>query len=771
MKTKNIVKGFGDKFSVKSVGKILFFWMVIFGVIISMSSIVMAEYIDQPVLEVSTINAFDGNHIYDFELAYLIEKYIGDNCSDMIFIFGTCYGGGMIDDLVELNKKCKLIACSASRHNETSLGGSNFGNWAKPEDYYKKAWKDAAENPAKTVNQICHEAEQNDVRGPNGNPVKEHPQKKLDGAGAANIKIGNRSTATSYHAILFVGVDAPRHKNDLKRMYDNLKAKYGFTDDNIHVLALNGPGSVPGVTVDGNGTSDALENELKKIQPKMNESEQFLFWADGHGNWEKLNSTVTEVPHSTNTTYTITIDYVNMIDEWYEGHVGIFAEGVTAGDGTEVYFNGNLLGSLSNKTNKTIFPFDKRLLKSKNEIIIKNICNPETICITKVTTGGSSSGDEAPEVKVEVNAPEIVKAGEFEASIDVDSIVDFNSGQFDLSFDSSVVKVMGVAGGSIDGAPIPVSIWESVDANTVRVLISMPIGEGVSGSGYLAKVSFEVVGKAGDKSVLGISNGMLVNKEAEAIPTEWIDDEVIIFPKQVNLTAKQPRNVVAEDDDYTIEGTATGVDDVDIVLINPGGTEAWAWADYSVLNGLAITSTPVTDNEFSEDITMTEGLDLGRWKTMVFSPGIDAEYGDLYLGAGELDRIPTAWFAGKTQDQIVAILENHTVNATGSDDLCESFTFKVEYPYVKLNPIESVAVGEPLYVSGTTNREPEIRILIWTVAGPAELPPVMAEVEWPTLDGGVFNATIDTTDAVPATYTLEADDGDGHTDTAIVEIW
>ena len=44
------------------------------------------------------------------------------------------------------------------------------------------------------------------------------------------------------------------------------------------------------------------------------------------------------------------------------------------------------------------------------------------------------------------------------------------------------------------------------------------------------------------------------------------------------------------------------------------------------------------------------------------------------------------------------------------------------------------------------------------------------EVEWPTPDEGVFSATIDTSDAVPGTYILEADDGDGHTDTVTVEI-
>jgi hypothetical protein len=132
-------------------------------------------------------------------------------------------------------------------------------------------------------------------------------------------------------------------------------------------------------------------------------------------------------------------------------------------------------------------------------------------------------------VTVTVNAPEMVNAGEsFVATIDVANITDLSAAQFDLCFDSSVVNVTGVADGSLDGATIPVSIWEPVDTDTVRVLVSVPIGGGVSGSGYLAKVSFEAVGNAGERSKLDISSGLLVDKEAAEIPAAWIDDEVTI---------------------------------------------------------------------------------------------------------------------------------------------------------------------------------------------------------------------------------------------------
>ena len=45
--------------------------------------------------------------------------------------------------------------------------------------------------------------------------------------------------------------------------------------------------------------------------------------------------------------------------------------------------------------------------------------------------------------------------------------------------------------------------------DTVTVVIMLPFGEVVSGSGYLAKIEFDTVGEAGAESALDISNGVL----------------------------------------------------------------------------------------------------------------------------------------------------------------------------------------------------------------------------------------------------------------------
>jgi hypothetical protein len=136
----------------------------------------------------------------------------------------------------------------------------------------------------------------------------------------------------------------------------------------------------------------------------------------------------------------------------------------------------------------------------------------------------------AQKTQVCVNAPEIV-SGTFDVTIDVHNVVDPDSGQFDLSFDSSVVTVTAVHDGNISGRPVPVDRWRLMDAGRIKVLFNFPGLDGVSGSGYVAKMDFEITGSEGDVSVLDISNGLLAGvsvSQVHEIPAIWIDDCVTI---------------------------------------------------------------------------------------------------------------------------------------------------------------------------------------------------------------------------------------------------
>jgi len=123
-------------------------------------------------------------------------------------------------------------------------------------------------------------------------------------------------------------------------------------------------------------------------------------------------------------------------------------------------------------------------------------------------------------VELSVNAPEeVVEGSTFEVSIAVGKIDDLNSGKFDLSFDSSVVDAIIVTDGNVDGTAIPAEMWSADDGNQITVIIDIPGITGVCGSGDLAKVSFEVVGRKRDRSELEIieSSVQLVDDEAEFI--------------------------------------------------------------------------------------------------------------------------------------------------------------------------------------------------------------------------------------------------------------
>ncbi len=186
---------------------------------------------------------------------------------------------------------------------------------------------------------------------------------------------------------------------------------------------------------------------------------------------------------------------------------------------------------------------DRSMSKRRKDKIGEGVLvNCAVVCIAVLAVslslipGLAAQGDGAS-VNVTVNAPEYV-TGTFNAGIDVDIIMGFNSGQFDLTFDSSVVNVTDVRGGEINGEAVPIFMWNFVDADTIKVLVNMPMDVGVNGSGYLAEVEFEVKGRSGDKSNLNIS-GLLVDTEAKEIDADLFGGEVTIRRTVVSVAAPE----------------------------------------------------------------------------------------------------------------------------------------------------------------------------------------------------------------------------------------
>ena len=203
----------------------------------------------------------------------------------------------------------------------------------------------------------------------------------------------------------------------------------------------------------------------------------------------------------------------------------------------------------------------------------------------------------AQKTQVSVNAPETVSDA-FNVTIDIHNVADLDSGQFDLSFDSSVVNVTGVDSGNIDGTTVPTDSWNFMDSDTIRVLFNFPGTTGVSGSGQIATISFEIAGAVKDNSVLNISDGLLVDTGANETPALWFDADVAIgVPVKVNASE-------------VISGAFNATIDIENVVDMNGGQFDLSF-DSSVVNvtdvyggNIAGTEIPLVDWRFMDADTI-----------------------------------------------------------------------------------------------------------------------------------------------------------------------
>jgi hypothetical protein len=139
-------------------------------------------------------------------------------------------------------------------------------------------------------------------------------------------------------------------------------------------------------------------------------------------------------------------------------------------------------------------------------ITIKNILSIALFILLMACTAADVEIDPDADVNVTINTPEYVSEDTFEVTMDVTGIVDLNGGQFDLIYDPDVLKVLKVEAGDIDDTEIPVTgrDFKDEDYDRYKVIFKLNGADCVSGSGYLAKITFEVVGGTGDTSIIDV---------------------------------------------------------------------------------------------------------------------------------------------------------------------------------------------------------------------------------------------------------------------------
>jgi hypothetical protein len=135
----------------------------------------------------------------------------------------------------------------------------------------------------------------------------------------------------------------------------------------------------------------------------------------------------------------------------------------------------------------------------------------------------------AAPVAVSIDAPDGASPdSDFTVDIDISYVADFDSCNYDITFDAAVLRLDDVASGLIDSTTVPVDMYNELSPGTYRVIQNIPGVAGVSGSGYLAVLHFHVIGSEGDSSAISLSNGVLSDNQAGEITSTWTGDSVDI---------------------------------------------------------------------------------------------------------------------------------------------------------------------------------------------------------------------------------------------------
>jgi PGF-CTERM protein len=351
--------------------------------------------------------------------------------------------------------------------------------------------------------------------------------------------------------------------------------------------------------------------------------------------------------------------------------------------------------------------------------------------------------------------------------------VDITVTDRDVIFDVPSTVVIGerfdVKGTANTGDMITVAVDDEVVQKLDQIVIEEDgeFSEEIDTSALDAPSKFKIPGSVRLKAYIDRAKEPTYPVNVPLIESD--DGSVAILMTRGEIRAELSTDDVAESDDFTITGTSAGSQEVAMLIVAPKG---YSGSNIETdQNQMYYTSTSVTQTEhtFYKKISVCDDVDNGKYLVMVLSPGSDGVWGktgyprlynpndirdpDTALGEYTLDT--------RTQEEMLEVVEDMTFL---SDDLLWIDMINVQSPFVILNPIAGVGIGEPLEVSGTTNREEGYTIVV-TAKGPVELTPATV----PTTNR-TFNATLDTTDARIGTYIVKADDGDGNSADAVVDI-
>lgn len=202
-------------------------------------------------------------------------------------------------------------------------------------------------------------------------------------------------------------------------------------------------------------------------------------------------------------------------------------------------------------------------------------------------------------------------------------------------------------------------------------------------------------------------------------PNEKEDESVEILIVSGSLTVTLSHSEADLGSYFVVNGTAPGSKNVEILTISPKGGRGIGLngnnpLSNTMITGIAYVRTPVFwDYTFSKGISVSKYADPGMYIVAVLIPGNDGKYSG--TNSDNILDITDGRYGDlsiKTQDQIVSILGDATVEAKGSDDLLGIDNIKVGTPSIVKRIFSAENV---IYIIGATAAIVTLLGTIWKI--------------------------------------------------------
>jgi hypothetical protein len=262
-------------------------------------------------------------------------------------------------------------------------------------------------------------------------------------------------------------------------------------------------------------------------------------------------------------------------------------------------------------------------------------------------------------VTVSLDAPEQVSPdSDFTVNVNISEVADFDACNYDVSYDSSVLRLDNVTSGVIGTTTVPVDVYSEISPGSYRVIQNVPGLSGVSGTGYLAVLHFHVLGAEGDSSAITLSNGTIASNQAEEIGATWegASVEVTLMPVEVSLDIP---GEAAPDSDFTVN-------------VNIGEVTGFDAAGYDVsFDSLVLRLDDVTSGLIEATtvpVDVYNEVETGTWRVVQNVAGTEGVGGSGYLAVLHFHVI------GADGDSSAITLSNGVLSNNLAEEIAASWT-------------------------------------------------------------------------------------------------